>query len=104
MLRPEARCVPLGEVRGVHGKTIAMLGNGDNIFSASLLKQLYPCIRIKLRRGEHWEEVFVSKLRLGAVSLNVMLIGRIALHVHIARVPLIGERWNREDAPMDENA
>src|SRR5215831_15681089 len=79
-----------------------MLENGYYIFRAGFLEQLRPRGRIILLRLKSRDEILVAEFVLGAVGGNVVLIFVGAFVVHVARIPLIAERWHRIDAPMNE--
>ncbi len=55
-------------------------------------------------RAKHGNEVLVAEFRLRAVGRDVMLERGSALHIHVARVPLVSECRNRIHAPVDEDA
>ena len=52
---------------------------------------------------EHRYEVFVTKLVLWPVRLDVVLVFRRLLHVHHSWIPFAAESWDRISSPVNEN-
>ena len=50
------------------------------------------------------DKILVPEILMGAIGLQMMLIGRVTLSVHIPGVPLIGIGGNAVNPPMNKNA
>ncbi len=103
-LRPHLARAPVGQVRVVVRKAIMVLGDRDDVPGAGLAKQMGPGARIEVIGREHGNEILVAELGLRAVGRDVMLELARAELIHVARVPLVGERRNRIESPMNEDA
>ena len=71
-------CVPGGNVRGVHGEAVAVLGDGDDVTGAGLLEEIHPGVGVEVLGFEHGDEVLVAEPGLGAVSGDVVLVGFVS--------------------------
>src|SRR3546814_6481968 len=79
-----------------------MLGYRDDVFRAGVGEEFHPGGGIELLRLEHRDEVLVAELRLRPVRLEVVLVGGVARHVHVARIPFVRERGHRSEEHTSE--
>ena len=103
-MRPHLGRCPVAQPTVVHGKTVMMLCHRHHILGSGFLEQLGPGRRIEVFCFEHRDEVLIPELVLGTVSGNVVLVHLRSSLVHISRIPLVAERRNRIDTPMNKNA
>ena len=80
-----------------------MLGDRHHVLRAGAPEQVRPAIGVEVLGLEHGDEIFVSKFRLRAVSLHVVLINWVIHQVHITWIPFVVEGGNRIDAPVNED-
>ena len=81
-----------------------VLRHRHNVFCARLFKKRSPCVRIKLFRLKHRNEIFVAEILVCTVGFDMVLVDLGALYVHVTRIPFAVKRRHAVHAPVDENA
>ena len=81
-----------------------VFGHRHHILGPCLFKQVGPFFRVKLIPGKEGNQVFITKLGMFTIGLDVMLKFRRILDVHVPGIPFVAEGRNRIDTPMDEDA
>src|SRR5664279_2920731 len=93
---------PVADAAVVHGETVMMLGHGHHIFRSRFFEELCPSGCIEAFGLEHWNEILIAKLVLGAIRRDLVLVFRRALLIHHSRIPFVAESWDGINAPMNE--
>ncbi len=87
-----------------HGEPVVMLAHGTGKPRPGLHKQLSPPVGVEFFRFEQGHEVRITEPGLITVGLDVMLVFRAALDIHVARVPLAAEGRHAVNAPVEIDA
>ena len=81
-----------------------MLGDRHHKARPGLVKEFSPCGRVIVFGAEERDKLFVAKLGVRAIGLDVVFVFGGALDIHRARVPFIREGWHSVDAPVNKNS
>src|SRR5664279_1089818 len=102
-LGADLRHSPVAQAAVVHRETVMMLRHGHHIFRSCFFEELCPRGSIEVFGFEHWNEILVAELVLGAVRSDLVLVFGSALLIHGSWIPFIAESRDGIDAPMNEN-
>ena len=100
-LRPHLFGVDGRHIAVPHGEIVVMLGGGDDVFRAGLLKQVCPFIRVKFFAGEQRDEILVAEFLLRPEMFRVPFLIR---GIHVFLIPLVVIRGDGIDAPVHEQS
>ena len=80
-----------------------MDGNGNDIPGAGPLVELDESVGVEILGLPEGDDILVAELRRVAIGLDVVLIGAVALDVHISAIPVI-YAGDGARAPVHEDA
>ena len=81
-----------------------MLRHRHYIFGSGLPEKLRPSVRLEMLGAKQREKVLVAKIHMSAVGLNVMLVFRRSLNIHVAGIPLVTEGGHTVYSPVNKDS
>ena len=88
LLRPHVRRVPARVPRVPQVKVVVMHAHAEEVLCASLLVETHQTIRVPFLCFPDIDQILVTDLGRMTIRFAVVQVLRLALHVHVARVPV----------------
>ena len=96
--------VPVRQFATVHLIAVMMLGDREVVARACGGEQIEPLVRIEPFGGEHRNEIPIAERVLWTIGVHVVFEFRVALDVHVARIPFVAVFGNGVETPVREDA